>query len=234
MTASWSDGRSEVDRQELVPSVLIARGELNIEDKRLLTSLLGRFGLSTEYMSQTDYDEHERKLAAQALNIVETDTDEKEPFSFTSITSPDDWLVREHLKDFQDRIRATDAAAELGVSQRFVGSVFNYLVDAKGSKRGTTWIWETKSEGRWIPREPQPLDMVVIANRTEAGFPPYDEQATSFRTKNDLCTHYAVQAGSIVTAVNHLTELPSDHPASESLRQRLSLVANQLQQQFVS
>lgn len=221
--------RKQVDREVQTPQVLIARGELNIEDKALLTRLLGRFGLSAEYMSQADYDERERKMAANIV-LAPTVTDDKEHFRFANITSPDHFLVREHFKDFQDRVTAGDASETLRVSKGFVGRLFNFIVDGNGTRRSGEWAKSGASLTQlWVLREPNPLDGIVLAKRTDVGFPPY-ELPVEYRSINAVCAPYAVQAGSIVEAAANL-------PATQSGKvpdriQNLHLVARLLEQQF--
>src|SRR5690349_10550076 len=89
----------QVDRNLKSPEVLIARGDISANDKKLLTQLLGRLGLSTRYIPQDRYIDLERQVAMLASREPSqlSERQNENHYSFSQITSPDQFIVREHL-----------------------------------------------------------------------------------------------------------------------------------------
>lgn len=211
--------------------VLVAHGELNAIDKRLLTPLLSRLGFtSIEYIDEYAYEAKEQQLdelkneLARARRMLRGETS-IEGFKFSELTSPDHFLVREHLEDIK-------SVSKIG---GFVGRTFNYLVDALGdaTRTGTIVTDESQPADYWgrhptrkIFRDPQPLDGVVVKSREELGLPPYPGKLDDYG-KSQLCGFYAVQVGSIVELAENISE-----ESLSAARRGVLIVGQMLEQQF--
>ncbi|MCA9333889.1 hypothetical protein KC963_02475 [Candidatus Saccharibacteria bacterium] len=226
--------KRNIDNTTPSEQVLIARGELSGYDKRLLTSLLGKFGLTTTYQSQEAFDRREARVEylraeLERVNSILRGEEPAEEFRFTDITAPDQFVVREHIED----LRLTMGAL---VTQGFVGRTFNYLVDANGSDRTHDRIVDTtkpkvfgRPQMKLVPRDPRPPQGVVVRSREELGLPPYPRQLDQLG-KSGFCAAFAVQAGSIVELARGIPDDQS--PSPSSTLGKVQLVGQMLEQQF--
>ncbi len=227
------DRRSEVDRHERTPQVLIARGEISAQDKSLLTQLLGRFGLNTQYVSESTFAERESEVDKLKAEIEllrrQASSEVSSPkFRFTDITDPEQFLVREHLEDIRTKP---------GIGG-FVGRTLHHLVDAHGSRPTHHWIvddsrpaWRNNRYSR-IYREPEPLEKVIVKLRDEIGLPPYGKTLDHYG-KSAFCARFAVQAGSVVDAANAI-QIPPDvpYPKLSAAERGVLFVGNMLEEQL--
>lgn len=223
--SSWNHyvQRKTVDREAKNPQILLAKGDISIADKALLTQLLGKFGLDSKFMTPEDYKAKTRRIATIIVaSEAEILHEPKRPFSFLNITSPEQYLVREHFEDF-NRMRP-----DVFQGPTAVGSIFTMLVDGNGP-----WmIYDTDPEtNRRELRTPVPMDGIVIAPREQKGFPPYNGTAVNDKiTKNILCAPYAIQAGSIVEVATAFNE-----KFRTTGKQEVTIIlSQQLQSQFIS
>ena len=220
---SWRRSyRKPTDWEAEKPEVLIAKGNISPNDKKLLTQLLGRFGLTTEYVARDVHDKQELELAQSRFRqpTLREETSRTQ-FSFTNITSPDDYLVREHLVDFRDR---TDVL----LHRAFVGKTFNYMVDGLGPKETHRYVPNPEG-GRnlRVERKARPLDGIEIALRTDLDIPRY--KGPNDMGKVSFCAKYAVQVGSIVDVALQGVEPPSGHLKGH---EGMLIVASVLQEQI--
>lgn len=211
---------SVVDREAKTPQVVVARGELSINDRSLLTGLLARFGLTTEYVLHDEFIEQERAAAAFALSFQQDPPATRvsselvdSPFAFSLLTHPDQFIVREHLENFKD-------IHETQLPTAFVGRTFNFLVDGNGRQRQRTTAREF---------EPAPPDGIVLATREELGIARCETSFESYG-KNKHCSRYAVQAAGVVALSEAYAEKGSQ--CLTSPQKNVLLVGIQLQQQF--
>ncbi|HSX27313.1 MAG TPA: hypothetical protein VLG25_00875 [Patescibacteria group bacterium] len=222
--------RKPVDRETKNPEVLIGRGNLSVSDKQLLTMLLGRFGVSTEHVRATDYNEREQKLALflQTKSFLEAQQEVESTlkFSFSEISRPDQFMVREHFEDFRKNY------GKDSLPRNFVGKTFHHLVDGNGSSR--TWHWEHSSSGgnRFkVFRDPLPLAGAIIAKRSDLGIEPYPAQLEYFG-KSQFCAEYAIQAGSLLEFADAFKEIPLNE--LNAPQKGILLVAFRLKTQFAA
>src|SRR5690606_3564578 len=111
--------RKSINYETASPSILVASGEVSVSDKQLLTQLLGRFGLTAEFMKPDEYEARIKKLGSV---IVPNHESVPEKYDITSIKNPTDFIVREHVEHYQRLAEPNNKRA---------GYIFNYLVDGK-------------------------------------------------------------------------------------------------------
>lgn len=210
-TSTDTDQSGEAQRQ-----VLIARGEVSPDDKRLITGLLRRLGLDTEFLTE---DLYRARMQQPTVTVTPRERQFEDPFAFSNLTSPKDYVAREHLESFVDIHPGN-------FSRRWIGNVFNWLVDG----RDETWASRTTTldqhQQRVAAREAMPPAGIRVALREDIGMPPSPLRLNKYG-KVGFCALYAVEAGSIVDFVGTLD--PED-PTVRSAG--VLLVANQLSLQF--
>lgn len=226
---AWWQPRKQVDRVTVNPTVVVATGEVNVADKALISLLLGRFGLEVTTMSKDAYRDQARARASVVIvrSAVETTPIiDARPFAFGEITSPNDYLVREHLEDLK--------ACNPRLRKGFVGGVFNWLVDAEGP-RGTE-IPHDRSlpynpSRRPVYREALPPVGAEVALRSDVELLEYTGTPLDSYGKGKFCALHAVRVGSVIDAVAE-TGIGDHIGKLGSVQQDLLLVADVLASQI--
>lgn len=216
--------RRGVDRNAKNPEVLILRTDLSSNDKTLATKLLKRlFGGSVEYRPRAEFEELERQAALYNASMA-VELKDGSDVSFKQLSDPSDFMIREHLDDFRRQM-----GVALRLPRDFVGTTFNYLVDGPENRRERSWQRvDGDGRGKIVYREPHPPEGVIIKPRQELGLAPYHATFSS-HDSNQLCSAYAVQAGS---AAEHAFAIHDT--LTPSLGRSLLILATQLSQQFES
>lgn len=218
--------RKELDRDIAKATILIAKGEVSASDKTLITKFLGRIGLESQFMTQAAYEERLKKLTTVVRQPSSPEKQVKEKsYSFAEITSPEQFVVREHVVDFVEQARRQGASFP---SKNMGGRTFNILVDGQGSDNMYTYADNYPHPRQRIPREPLPLDGIIVANREEVGFEPYSGRTLDSYGKSRDCADYALQAGSIV----ELSKLFSGKIDLSKTEEMIVMLGQQLQYQF--
>lgn len=140
-------------------------------------------------------------------------------YRFADLTSGDDFMVREHLEDLRPLVPN---------SHRFVGLVFNHLVDGKGSP--DTKHPDPQYERLYRPlrpmREPEPFKPLNVVARQTLGVEPYSGgTGVEKRTRNHLCLGYAVQVSSVI---EYSQELAAQDPTKLTHTQYQAINVGQL------
>lgn len=221
----WLGDRKHVDREKPVPAVVIATGEISPADKALVTTFLARLGLEATTMSPDDFISQTRARASAVVVRSAVETPREGRFLFGEITSPDDYLVREHLEDLK--------ASNPRLRKAFVGELFNMLVDGQGSRhpelpRDRTLPYFHRAKPVYRPAEP--MLGVDVALRTDVGIAKYPRPLDTMG-KSTFCALHAVRAGSIVDAVNE-TDLLSRVGSLSAVERDLLLVSSVLASQL--
>lgn len=212
-SAWWN--RKSSDRTTQNPHVLFARGEINAKDMSMLSLLLGRFGLESTFMTPDQYERRIKILTTIAID-AEAKNDPENALKLRSITSPDEFLVREHFEDFRDLRRDV-------LSRNITGRLFHELVDYNGERHS----WKRNTEGVLVTRVPQPLDGLIVKKRSELGYEPYAKPLERYG-KSQLCADYGVQAHGIIELAGSV----EDNVQLTSTQEALILLANQLNYQI--
>ena len=196
--------------------MLIARGEVSPSDKRLITGLLRRLGLNTEFLTEELYT---ARLQQPTVTVVPRERQFEDPFAFSNLTSPEDYVAREHLESFVDIHTGN-------FSRGWIGNVFNWLVDGRDEARAARTTTRDQHQQRVAAREAMPPEGIRVALREDLGIPPSPRSLGKY-DKVGFCAQYAIEAGSIVDFAGSLDQ--------EDLTVRSAgvlLVANQLTLQF--
>jgi hypothetical protein len=217
----------KADRQVKHPELIIARGDLSSLQKSLLKSIMtDLFELSVTTMDPDKYDERQQRLATYAGHSAVTSSTaetQKTDFSFTQIKSPDQYLVREHLKDFKSLYPFLESTSK----KNFVGKTFSYLVDGNGGSARNVSIFHTDRTRTY--REPVPFDGIVVVSRESLGIGPYTYPLDTYG-KSRMCGAYAVRAGSIVDTAVGLNN--TDWHSLRPSEQAHVVIAKYLENQF--
>jgi hypothetical protein len=220
----WPGRRKPIDRDAPTPAVVIATGEISPADKALVTTFLARLGLKATMLSPDDFTSQAHARAVVVRSAVEASKD-RGHFLFGEITSPDDYLVREHLEDLK--------ASNPRLRKAFVGELFNRLVDEQGPRRTELPRDDAIPYGhrrKPVYRAAEPMAGIEVVLRKDIDLPGYQKPLDTVG-KSTFCALHAVRAGSITEAVSEM-DLASRIGNLTLVEQDLLLVSDVLASQF--
>lgn len=143
-----------------IPIAFVARGELTIEDLEFTMRFLGKQGLSTEIIDEPGIPNSAREdgqrdgLSLPLKAVVQETEISIPPYSFSRITSRNQFLIREHFWEFRDQYATEFTELDAG---RALSAVLH-------PQKGPNQPWSAR-----LSLEPADLGLVVKA-RDELGF----------------------------------------------------------------
>ncbi len=180
------------------------RGKRGAEKRKLISDLLGELGLSAAFQPTEQFEAKQSLLA------------ERQPdFRFTDLTSPESYVVREHIENLQ-LLDPTLATGGRGSVIRAFHSLIDHGRNSAGLHDGS--------------RKIRPRKNIHPVRREELQIPEYVGQLP-VEGKAIPLSVYAVQSGEIVDYAESLTTKPE--PDISRNDRVLIAIADRLQEQFV-
>ncbi len=164
------------------------RGPVTSGDESLLATLGNRLGLQITFQVVTAY--------TQPVDTFSTGTQLLRPPSpLSEITSPEDWLVREHFDEHRRLTRR--------FSSNTVSNAFHSLVDARPLQARQEGSGYNAHTGQYVydkDARAHPFKGIVVVERADAGFIPYNTLAPKLSPRARSFAKFAIQAGSLQMA----------------------------------